>query len=103
MSDVQENKLLEAALTNEEFDAYDVAAIKKELWLTKAFIIKDLFKVIAPQIIAGGSVLAITAGSFFGFMDTPTTVSIAAAASGSSATLFKKNDELEKQLNKRKK
>lgn len=98
-----DNKLLEAAMTDEDFNAYDVAAIQKELWMTKAFIVKDLSKILVPQLISGLSVVLLAAGSFFGFMNDVTTISIATTATGTGATLFKKNDELEKQINKRKK
>lgn len=93
------DKLLEAAISDTEFNAYDEAAIKKELWLTKAFIVKDLAVSILSQIISAGAVASI---SFLTLTDIQS-ISIAGIASPSAAFLIKKNDQLEKQLNKRKK
>lgn len=45
-------ELLKAATNDPEFNAYDEAAIKTELMLTKAFIIKDLFMACVPQLLS---------------------------------------------------
>lgn len=44
--------LLKAATNDPEFNAYDEAAIKAELMLTKAFIAKDLFMACVPQLLS---------------------------------------------------
>lgn len=100
--ELKHSDLLEAALKDNIINEYDKAAIDQKMMLTKAFIFKDKFKTVVPQLITASSIVLISAGSYFGFMDQTTTISIAACATGSGATLLRKNDELEKQMNKKK-
>lgn len=95
---MEDNKLLEIASKDQVFNEYDKAAIKKELWLTKAFIVKELAVSTLSQMISLISIL----GIFFLPLNEIQSLSIAGIASPSAALLINKNGQLEKQLNKKK-
>lgn len=100
--ELKELDLLAAARSDDVIDIYDKAAIEQKLKLTTALIYKEKIKLVVPQLVTLSAIASLTAGSYFGFMDNTTTISIAGVSSGSVATLFKKDDELVKQLNKKK-
>lgn len=95
----KENKLLEVASKDQEFNAYDEAAIKKELWLTKAVIFKELVPSTVSQLLSLISVL----GIFFLPLTDIQSVSVAGITSPSAALLVKNftNGNLEKLIKKK--